>query len=131
MTLVTNRKRAMLASIAAIAVLCAIQGIRMLNRTPIDDFEPKAGMKPEEVKAILGEPDYQYTYSDSGDLIPGERFRGRHYLGYGDYRSPPPEGIRKFHLVLRFESWKVSDKSGRIIEDHPMQLDSWDRDARP
>lgn len=86
-------------------------------------------MKVEEAIAALGEPDYQYYYSDSGDLVPGERFEGRVRLGYGDYRSPPPARIRAFHLLLRFESWKVADESGNLIEDHPMQLDSWGRDV--
>ena len=115
--------------IAVSVALIAIYGARGRSRSRFDDFEPTLGMTIDEVRAILGKPDFQYFYSDSGDFIPGERFEGRARLGYGDYRSPPPASRRTFHLLLRFESWRVVDEAGNLIENHPMQLDSWGRDV--
>lgn len=118
-------------------ILCIVVGVALLafygnggrSRSRFDDFEPSLGMTIDEVRAVLGKPDFQYYYSDSGDFVPGERFEGRAQLGYGDYRSPPPASLRTFQLLLRFESWRVVDEAGNLIEDHPMQLDSWGRDV--
>jgi hypothetical protein len=102
-----------------------------LHGDRFDAFEPRAGMTVEEVKAALGKPSWQYTYSDSGDPIPGERFRTSWELGYGELRVPAPKGgtMRKHRLLLRFEGWRVWDKADRLVEDHPLQLDSWERNA--
>src|SRR5689334_12109660 len=110
------------------AVLCLLWGWRYMTRDRIDAFQPVAGMTMDEVQADLGKPAWHYLYSDSGDPTPGQRFRTSGELGYGDYRDS--QTLRKFRLKLQFEGWRVWDANGKLVEDHPLQLDSWQRNSR-
>ena len=102
-----------------------------LNRDPIDAFQPKVGMTVNEVKTALGEPTWEYSYSDSGEPIPGERFRTSWELGYGEIHITSPSGgfLRKHRLLLRFEGWRVWDDTNHLVQNHPLQLKSWNRSA--
>jgi hypothetical protein len=134
-TTFSRRSMVVIVASAAVALLAAYYGLSKAPKAPnkIDDFVPKVGMTFDEVKAALDKPSWEYLDSDSGDPIPGERFGTRRELGYGDFRTKTGDGfsVRKHHLLLRFEGWRVWDVAGRLVEDHPLQLDSWERNTPP
>jgi hypothetical protein len=99
---------------------------------PVDAFKPKVGMTVEEVKATLGEQDWQYISIGSyDDPRPGERVTSRWELGYGEFRSPA--GYKgpsvRYRLMLYFEAWTIEDENGQIVEQEPLKLRKWERDA--